>query len=113
MLALMLEELSFRRYGRARDRALLTVWAVLENFGFRQLTVAWWLRGILSFIRGKKSWGRQTRKGFIPADNPAGSISFIPGPATAEGMRPVGISAFGAAPASPAPVTTERTRSAV
>jgi cellulose synthase/poly-beta-1,6-N-acetylglucosamine synthase-like glycosyltransferase len=64
MLALMLEELSFRRYGRARDRALLVVWAVLENLGFRQLTVWWRLRGIVSYIRGKKSWGKMTRKGF-------------------------------------------------
>jgi cellulose synthase/poly-beta-1,6-N-acetylglucosamine synthase-like glycosyltransferase len=111
MLALMLEELSFRRYGRARDRALLTVWAVLENFGFRQLTVAWRLRGILSFIRGKKSWGRQNRKGFIPADSAAASITFIPGPSSPEGMRPVGVSAFSAAPALLAPVLSERTRS--
>jgi cellulose synthase/poly-beta-1,6-N-acetylglucosamine synthase-like glycosyltransferase len=70
MLALMLEELSFRRYGRARDRALLVVWAVLENLGFRQLTVWWRLRGIVSYIRGKKSWGKMTRKGFNAADAP-------------------------------------------
>jgi cellulose synthase/poly-beta-1,6-N-acetylglucosamine synthase-like glycosyltransferase len=68
MLALMLEELSFRRYGRARDRALLVVWAVLENLGFRQLTVWWRLRGIVGYIRGKKSWGKMTRKGFNAAE---------------------------------------------
>jgi cellulose synthase/poly-beta-1,6-N-acetylglucosamine synthase-like glycosyltransferase len=76
MLALMLEELSFRRYGRARDRALLVVWAVLENLGFRQLTVWWRLRGVFSYLRGKKSWGKMTRKGFESADE--------------EGSRPVG-----------------------
>jgi cellulose synthase/poly-beta-1,6-N-acetylglucosamine synthase-like glycosyltransferase len=64
MLALMLEELSFRRYGRVRDRALLVVWAVLENFGYRQLTVLWRLRGTFNYIRGKKSWGAMKRKGF-------------------------------------------------
>jgi cellulose synthase/poly-beta-1,6-N-acetylglucosamine synthase-like glycosyltransferase len=64
MLALLLEELSFRRYGRVRDRALLVVWAVLENFGYRQLTVWWRLRGVASYIRGKKSWGAVERKGF-------------------------------------------------
>jgi cellulose synthase/poly-beta-1,6-N-acetylglucosamine synthase-like glycosyltransferase len=64
MLALLLEELSFRRYGRVRDRALLVVWAVLENFGYRQLTVWWRLRGVASYIRGKKSWGAVHRKGF-------------------------------------------------
>ena len=70
MLALMLEELSFRRYGRARDRALLVLWAVLENLGYRQLTVWWRLRGIASYLRGKKSWGKVHRKGFRPADRP-------------------------------------------
>ena len=64
MLALLLEELSFRRYGRVRDRALLVVWAVIENFGYRQLTVWWRLRGVASYIRGKKSWGKVERKGF-------------------------------------------------
>jgi cellulose synthase/poly-beta-1,6-N-acetylglucosamine synthase-like glycosyltransferase len=68
MLALMLEELSFRRYGRARDRALLVVWAVLENLGYRQLTVWWRLRGVASYLRRKKSWGKMTRKGFNPAE---------------------------------------------
>jgi len=69
MLALLLEELSFRRYGRVRDRALLVVWAVLENLGYRQLTVWWRLRGIASYIRGKKSWGKMRRKGFVSADD--------------------------------------------
>jgi cellulose synthase/poly-beta-1,6-N-acetylglucosamine synthase-like glycosyltransferase len=67
MLALMLEELSFRRYGRARDRALLVLWAILENLGYRQLTVWWRLRGIASYIRGKQAWGKMTRKGFEEA----------------------------------------------
>jgi hypothetical protein len=40
---------------------------VLENLGYRQLTVWWRLRGVVSFIRGKKSWGKMTRKGFKPA----------------------------------------------
>ena len=57
MLALMLEELSFRRYGRARDRALLVVWAVIENLGYRQLTVVWRLRGDASATSGVRSRG--------------------------------------------------------
>jgi hypothetical protein len=75
MLALLLEELSFRRYGRVRDRALLVVWAVLENLGYRQLTVWWRLRGIVSYIRGKKSWGKMTREGFNPADGEETSVT--------------------------------------
>ena len=49
------------------DRALLVVWAVLENLGYRQLTVVWRIRGIISYIRGKKSWGKSKRKGFKQA----------------------------------------------
>ena len=47
----MLEELSFRGYGGLRDRLLLLAWAVLENFGYRQLTVWWRLRGIAGFLQ--------------------------------------------------------------
>jgi cellulose synthase/poly-beta-1,6-N-acetylglucosamine synthase-like glycosyltransferase len=93
MLALMLEELSFRRYGRARDRALLVVWAVLENFGYRQLTIVWRLRGILSYIRGKKSWGAMNRKGFNTVDDPDTSIAEFPAPPSIDRQR-VGAAAF-------------------
>jgi len=82
MLALLLEELSFRRYGRVLDRALLVVWAALENLGYRQLTVWWRLRGIVSYIRGKRSWGKMTRKGFNSvdeddADEAYGSVQLV------------------------------------
>jgi len=94
MLALMLEELSFRRYGRARDRALLVVWAVLENLGYRQLTVVWRLRGTLSYIRGKKSWGKMNRKGFNTVDDHDTSIAEFPAAPAAVDGPPVGIAAF-------------------
>ncbi len=61
---LALEELSFHRYGRLRDRALLVVWAVLESLGYRQLTVVWRLRGIWKFLRKRTDWGVMTRRGF-------------------------------------------------
>ncbi len=93
MLALMLEELSFRRYGRARDRALLVVWAVLENFGYRQLTILWRLRGTLSYLRGKKAWGKMSRKGFTPAHDGA-PITEIPTPSNSGALAPERVAAF-------------------
>jgi cellulose synthase/poly-beta-1,6-N-acetylglucosamine synthase-like glycosyltransferase len=96
MLALMLEELSFRRYGRARDRALLVVWAVLENLGYRQLTVLWRLRGVASYLRGKKSWGKMNRKGFKPADDPISPNTELLTPSLTGDGRPVGVAAFNA-----------------
>ena len=61
---LILEDLSFHRYNSFRDRALLFGWAMLENMGYRQLTVWWRLRGLWKFILGRKDWGAMERKGF-------------------------------------------------
>ena len=61
---LILEDLSFHRYNSFRDRALLFSWALLENMGYRQLTVWWRLRGLWKFMRGRKDWGAMERKGF-------------------------------------------------
>jgi cellulose synthase/poly-beta-1,6-N-acetylglucosamine synthase-like glycosyltransferase len=44
--ALMLEELSFHIYPRTRDLLVLYLIAVLENFGYRQLTAVWRLQGL-------------------------------------------------------------------
>jgi cellulose synthase/poly-beta-1,6-N-acetylglucosamine synthase-like glycosyltransferase len=63
---LLLEELSFHRYGRLRDRVLLMVWALLESLGYRQLTVVWRLRGIWKFLRKRTDWGAMQRRGFTP-----------------------------------------------
>ena len=64
--AVGLEELSFRRYPRLRDVVRLFALAVLENFGYRQLSTFWRVRGMFSTLRRKKGWGAMTRKGFVP-----------------------------------------------
>lgn len=63
---LILEDLSFHRYETFRDRALLFWWALIENIGYRQMTVYWRLRGLWKFLRGRKDWGSMERKGFQP-----------------------------------------------
>ncbi|HET6761775.1 MAG TPA: glycosyltransferase family 2 protein, partial [Gemmatimonadaceae bacterium] len=67
---LILEDLSFHRYETFRDRALLFWWALLENLGYRQMTVYWRLRGLWKFLRGRKDWGAMERKGFRPLTAP-------------------------------------------
>ena len=67
---LILEDLSFHRYETFRDRALLLWWALLENLGYRQMTVYWRLRGLWKFMRGRKDWGVMERKGFRPLAAP-------------------------------------------
>lgn len=61
---LILEEIELRRFPRSRDLAVLTVIAVLENFGYRQLANVWRLRGWWQFMRKQQGWGKMTRKGF-------------------------------------------------
>ncbi len=64
--AVGLEELSFRRYPRLSDVMRLFGLAVAENFGYRQLSTYWRVRGMFSALRRKKGWGAMTRKGFVP-----------------------------------------------
>ncbi|MEA2764326.1 MAG: hypothetical protein QOK07_730 [Gemmatimonadaceae bacterium] len=61
---LILEDISFHRYNTFRDRGLLFWWALMENLGYRQITVYWRLRGLWKFLIGRKDWGVMERKGF-------------------------------------------------
>jgi cellulose synthase/poly-beta-1,6-N-acetylglucosamine synthase-like glycosyltransferase len=62
--AVLLEEISFRRYPRMGDLLRLCAYGVLENFGYRQMTSWWRFRGIVDYFRGRQGWGAMTRKGF-------------------------------------------------
>ena len=63
--AVLLEEASSRRYPRLRDLLVLCAVGVLENFGYRQLTTWWRLRGVVDYFRKREGWGEMTRKGFV------------------------------------------------
>ena len=62
--AVLLEEVSFRRYPHARHLLVLAAVGIIENFGYRQLTTWWRLKGAWDFFRKKQGWGTMTRKGF-------------------------------------------------
>ncbi|WP_300973086.1 glycosyltransferase family 2 protein [Sphingomonas sp. LHG3406-1] len=64
---LILEEVELRRFPHARDLAILTLVSVAENFGYRQLSNFWRLRGLWQYLRKQKGWGQMTRKGFQTA----------------------------------------------
>lgn len=69
VLTLLLEEVSYRRYHRIRDRLWLLLWAALGSVGYRQCTVYWRLRGIKKFLQKRTDWGTMTRTGFqTPGD---------------------------------------------
>ena len=69
-IAVALEELGFRRYPRWRDLWQLIMLAVVENFGYRQLTMISRVRGTISALRKRKGWGHMERRGFGPGPGP-------------------------------------------
>jgi len=65
--AILLEDVFFRRYRRLSDLFQLLLCGVLENFGYRQLTTWWRVRGCVDYFRGKGGWAPMPRKGFARA----------------------------------------------
>ena len=65
--AVFLEELRLNRYPRWMDVLKLTLYGILENFGYRQLNTVWRVLAIVSFLRKNRSWGAMERRGFAPA----------------------------------------------
>jgi cellulose synthase/poly-beta-1,6-N-acetylglucosamine synthase-like glycosyltransferase len=63
VLAVLIEELTFRRYDKMKDVAILIVYAFLENFGYRQLYAWWRVKGLISYLKGDLQWGEMKREG--------------------------------------------------
>jgi cellulose synthase/poly-beta-1,6-N-acetylglucosamine synthase-like glycosyltransferase len=62
MTALVLEEMSLHMYKRPGELASLIAVALLENLGYRQLTVLWRLQGLWQWATGASArWGTMTR----------------------------------------------------
>ncbi|MCT2558430.1 glycosyltransferase [Tsuneonella sp. YG55] len=64
---LILEEIQLRRFPRAGAIPILAAIAVIENFGYRQLSNVWRIQGWWQFLRKQQGWGTMTRKGFATA----------------------------------------------
>ncbi|HXI02405.1 MAG TPA: glycosyltransferase [Candidatus Saccharimonadales bacterium] len=62
--AVLLEELSFRRYPGWLDLTKLVVFGVLENFGYRQLLSISKMQAFWQFLRRRGSWGDMRHGGF-------------------------------------------------
>jgi cellulose synthase/poly-beta-1,6-N-acetylglucosamine synthase-like glycosyltransferase len=77
--ALALEEFSFRRHPHRLDVVRMLAYAVLENFGYRQLVDWWRLQGLWDVARRRTGWGDMKRKGFA-ALTPVESIRLDSGP---------------------------------
>ena len=68
--AICLQALCIDRTVRWRDVGKILAYAVLENFGYRQLNAFWRVMAIASFLRKDSDWGRMERKGFSTSDKP-------------------------------------------
>ena len=65
LVALLAEEVSFRRYRGLPDLFRAIYAAVEENFGYRQLNAFWRLGGIVEVLRRTRhDWGDMQRRGF-------------------------------------------------
>ncbi len=62
--AMMLEEISFHLYPRPRQQLKLFLVAVLENFGYRQMTSLFRVVGLVRWVvklRRRSKWGHMRR----------------------------------------------------
>lgn len=64
LVAVLLEELYFRKTSSIREFLWLMTFGLLEVFGFRQLTSYWRIKGLFLHLRKKKAeWGEMKRTG--------------------------------------------------
>lgn len=68
--SVLLEEMTYRRYNRARDVARLLLYCLFEHFPYRQLTMIWRLQGIWQYLRGDLQWREMKRTG-LSATSPS------------------------------------------
>jgi cellulose synthase/poly-beta-1,6-N-acetylglucosamine synthase-like glycosyltransferase len=63
----VLEELTYRRYTRPGDLLRLILYAIVENVGYRQVTVLFRLMAFWRTLRGVRTWGVMKREGWEQA----------------------------------------------
>jgi len=66
--AILLEEISFRRYPGWLDLTKLLAYSVIENFGYRQVLSAMKVKAFWDAIRRRRAWGQMQRRGFQKKD---------------------------------------------
>ena len=65
--SVLLEELTICKYPRPSDIMRLLLAALLENVGYRQITLLWRIQAIFQVIgKKKRTWGAMERRGFQP-----------------------------------------------
>ncbi len=78
LTSLLLEQAAFNTYPRHRDILILLACALAENFGYRQLSAVWRIRGLWRWFRKADSaWGAMPRSASwaVPATAPPAAES--------------------------------------
>lgn len=70
LLGIALETIVCPRYRRTRDFLGLVLYALLENFGYRQLTAAWRVMGLWRALTRHRQWGSAARRGHRSGSQP-------------------------------------------
>lgn len=63
-MSILMEELTFQRFPSFKNIIQMLLFAFLENFGYRQMTVFWRTRAFFSPKKGIRAWINLSRKGF-------------------------------------------------
>jgi cellulose synthase/poly-beta-1,6-N-acetylglucosamine synthase-like glycosyltransferase len=71
MGSVVLEEITLRRYPRLKDVMILMAFAVVENFGYRQVVTFFKAYGVLQSLRRRRTWEVVEHEGL--AAEPAGA----------------------------------------
>lgn len=61
--AVLIEEMTYRRYPRLRDLLVLLAYAMVENIGYRQLILWARVQGTMKFLAGSHRWEKVIHKG--------------------------------------------------
>jgi cellulose synthase/poly-beta-1,6-N-acetylglucosamine synthase-like glycosyltransferase len=68
--SVLLEEMAFHRYRGFRTLLRILGYSLLEPVCYRQL-MAWWRTvGIVDYLRRRRDWGEQSRRGFVWREGP-------------------------------------------
>lgn len=61
---ILIEEMTFRRYPSFKNLIQMLVYAVIENCGYRQMTVFWRMKAFFRLKKNSRGWMEMKRRGF-------------------------------------------------
>jgi cellulose synthase/poly-beta-1,6-N-acetylglucosamine synthase-like glycosyltransferase len=69
--SVLLEELAFHRYRGWRALLRILGYSLLEPVCYKPLMAFWRTVGIVDYVRRRRDWGEQSRRGFVWREGPA------------------------------------------